>query len=78
MSYNLSFTESAKKKEYDKLDSNIRDQFKKKLKQILENPKIPKKTRLAVLMLPICTKSNSRPLVIDCCMRALIMKLWFW
>ncbi|OAV09730.1 hypothetical protein AO377_1191 [Moraxella catarrhalis] len=42
MSYNLSFTESAKK-EYDKLDSNIRDQFKKKLKQILENPKIPKK-----------------------------------
>lgn len=42
MSYNLSFTESAKKKEYDKLDSNIRDQFKKKLKQILENPKIPK------------------------------------
>ncbi|OAV29746.1 hypothetical protein AO368_1008 [Moraxella catarrhalis] len=42
MSYNLNFTESAKKKEYDKLDSNIRDQFKKKLKQILENPKIPK------------------------------------
>lgn len=31
MSYNLSFTESAKK-EYDKLDSNIRDQFKKKLR----------------------------------------------
>lgn len=42
MSYNLSFTESAKKKEYDKLDSNIRDRFKKKFKQILENPKIPK------------------------------------
>lgn len=47
MSYNLSFTESAKKKEYDKLDSNIRDQFKKKLKQILENPKIPKKNKIS-------------------------------
>ena len=41
MSYNLSFHPKALK-EWQKLDSNIKEQFKKKLSQRLENPKVPK------------------------------------
>ncbi len=41
MSYDLVFTESALK-EFSKLNDNIKNQFKKKLMSILENPKIPK------------------------------------
>ena len=39
MSYNLEFKESALK-EWGKLDRPIREQFKKKLSQRLENPKV--------------------------------------
>ena len=38
--YKLNFTKKAYK-EWDKLNHNIKVQFQKKLKQILQNPKIP-------------------------------------
>jgi len=40
MTYKLKFLPSAKK-EWDKLDSSIKSQFKNKLKKCLENPCIP-------------------------------------
>ncbi len=40
MTYKLKFLPSAKK-EWDKLDNNIKSQFKSKLKKCLENPHIP-------------------------------------
>lgn len=40
MTYKLAFEEQAFK-EWQKLDSSIREQFKKKLTKILENPEIP-------------------------------------
>jgi mRNA interferase RelE/StbE len=40
MTYKLEFKKSALK-EWDKLASNIKEQFKKKLKQRLENPHVP-------------------------------------
>jgi mRNA interferase RelE/StbE len=40
MSYNLKFLPSAKK-EWDKLDHSIRTQFKKKLEERLESPRVP-------------------------------------
>lgn len=40
MTYKLSFRKEALK-EWRKLDTTIQDQFKKKLKKILENPLIP-------------------------------------
>lgn len=39
MSYSLEFLESALK-EWKKLNSTVRDQFKKKLKERLENPRV--------------------------------------
>ena len=41
MSYNLKFHEKAFK-EYNKLDLSIKEQFKKKIKERLENPKVLK------------------------------------
>ena len=41
MSYELEFIPKALK-EWQKLDSSIKEQFKKKLAQRLENPKVPK------------------------------------
>jgi mRNA interferase RelE/StbE len=41
MSYSLLFTKYSKK-EWDKLDSVIKEQFKKKLRQRVENPKVLK------------------------------------
>ncbi len=41
MSYKLAFHPKALK-EWQTLGSNIKEQFKKKLKQRLENPKVPK------------------------------------
>lgn len=41
MSYELEFMPKALK-EWQKLDSNTKEQFKKKLAQRLENPKVPK------------------------------------
>lgn len=41
MSYELEFMPKALK-EWQKLDSSIKEQFKKKLAQRLENPKVPK------------------------------------
>lgn len=41
MTYKLKFKASAKQ-EFDKLDRTVKEQFKKKLKKILENPTIPK------------------------------------
>lgn len=41
MSYKLLFLPSALK-EWDKLDGTIKEQFKKKLKERLETPRIPK------------------------------------
>ena len=41
MTYNLDFLESASK-EWRKLDGGIREQFKKKLKERLENPRVQK------------------------------------
>lgn len=41
MSYELEFLPKALK-EWQKLDSNIKAQFKKKLAQRLQNPKVPK------------------------------------
>ncbi len=41
MNYKLGFHPKALK-EWEKLDSAIKDQFKKKLKEILQNPQIPK------------------------------------
>lgn len=41
MNYKLNFHNKALK-EWNKLDSKIKEQFKKKLKQKLENPKVPK------------------------------------
>jgi mRNA interferase RelE/StbE len=40
MSYKLEFVESALK-EWEKLDSAVREQFKKKLAERLESPKVP-------------------------------------
>lgn len=40
MTYNLRFREEAKK-EWDSLGATIRDQFKKKLAERLENPHVP-------------------------------------
>ena len=40
MSYELGFVEAALK-EWKKLDSNTRDQFKKKLVERCENPRVP-------------------------------------
>lgn len=40
MSYELAFLDAALK-EWRKLDSNIREQFKKKLAERLENPRLP-------------------------------------
>lgn len=40
MTYELGFVEDALK-EWRKLDSGIRDQFKKKLSERLENPRVP-------------------------------------
>jgi mRNA interferase RelE/StbE len=41
MSYKLLFHKKALK-EWNKIDSKIKEQFKKKLKERLANPKIPK------------------------------------
>ncbi len=41
MTYKLLFHKKALK-EWDKIDSKIKEQFKKKLKERLENPKVPK------------------------------------
>lgn len=41
MTYKLQFHKKALK-EWDKIDSKIKEQFKKKLKERLENPKVPK------------------------------------
>lgn len=41
MSYNLEFKPKALK-EWGKLNSTIQEQFKKKLKERLQNPKVPK------------------------------------
>lgn len=41
MTYELEFSEKALE-EFDKLSPNIANQFIKKLKKILENPRIPK------------------------------------
>jgi mRNA interferase RelE/StbE len=41
MTYNLEFLESADK-EWRKLNSNLREQFKKKLKERLEKPRVQK------------------------------------
>jgi mRNA interferase RelE/StbE len=41
MRYKLLFTKQSKKA-WDKLDTHIADQFKKKLRQRLENPRVPK------------------------------------
>jgi mRNA interferase RelE/StbE len=40
MTYNLAFLPSALK-EWEKLDATVREQFKKKLKERLENPRVP-------------------------------------
>ncbi len=40
MSYSLKFLPTAKK-EWDKLDNSIRTQFKKKLQERLESPRVP-------------------------------------
>lgn len=42
MTYELEFTKTALKK-FDKLNPQIAEQFIRKLKTILDNPKIPKK-----------------------------------
>ncbi len=41
MTFRLKFHPNAKK-EYDGLDNSIKEQFKKKLKKRLENPRVPK------------------------------------
>ncbi len=41
MTYKLQFHKKALK-EWDKIDSKIKEQFKKKLKERLANPKVPK------------------------------------
>ncbi|MFB6349902.1 type II toxin-antitoxin system RelE/ParE family toxin [Moraxella sp. ZJ142] len=41
MTYKLEFKESAKK-EFDKLGPDIKDKFRKKLANVLENPRIAK------------------------------------
>lgn len=41
MTYKLKFTKESLK-DWNKLDSTVKEQFKKKLKQRLENPKVPK------------------------------------
>ncbi len=41
MTYNLQFNPKALK-EWKKLNSTIKEQFKKKLKERLENPRVPK------------------------------------
>lgn len=40
MTYKLEFKKSARK-EWDKLEHTVREQFKKKLKERLENPHVP-------------------------------------
>ncbi|CAB3808547.1 type II toxin-antitoxin system RelE family toxin [Pararobbsia alpina] len=40
MTYKLAFLPSALK-EWEKLDATVREQFKKKLKERLENPRVP-------------------------------------
>ncbi|QDF29505.1 type II toxin-antitoxin system RelE family toxin [Halarcobacter anaerophilus] len=41
MTYKLKFTKESLK-DWNKLDSTVKEQFKKNLKQRLENPKVPK------------------------------------
>ena len=41
MTYNLEFLEEAKR-EWEKLNPSIKQQLKKKLVKVLENPKVPK------------------------------------
>lgn len=41
MTYKLKFRQSAKR-EFDKLDPTIKNQFKKQLAKVLENPLVPK------------------------------------
>jgi len=56
MSYNLRFHELALK-EWRKLDSTIREQFKKKLSERLENPRVPS---AALSGMPDCYKIKLR------------------
>lgn len=56
MSYNLQFHKLALK-EWRKLDSTIQDQFKKKLKERLENPHVPV---AALSGMPDCYKIKLR------------------
>jgi mRNA interferase RelE/StbE len=56
MSYNLRFHELALK-EWRKLDSTIREQFKKKLSERLENPRVPS---AALTGMPDCYKIKLR------------------
>ncbi len=56
MSYELEFTEEAKK-EWDKLDNSIRTQFKKKLESILDEPHVPAS---ALYSMPQCYKIKLR------------------
>ena len=56
MSYNLRFHELTLK-EWRKLDSTIREQFKKKLSERLENPRVPS---AALSGMPDCYKIKLR------------------
>lgn len=58
MSYSLEFRKEALK-EWKKLDSTLREQFKKKLEKILHNPHIPS-TRLSGFGIEACYKIKLR------------------
>ncbi|WP_375592167.1 type II toxin-antitoxin system RelE/ParE family toxin [Chitiniphilus eburneus] len=56
MTYRLAFKESAKK-EWDKLDGSVREQFKKKLRERLELPRV---AAAALSGMPDCYKIKLR------------------
>ncbi|MCP3965945.1 MAG: type II toxin-antitoxin system RelE/ParE family toxin [Lentisphaerae bacterium] len=56
MSFKLKIKESAQK-EWEKLDNTIRNQFKKKLSEVLLNPHVPKN---ALSSMPNCYKIKLR------------------
>lgn len=56
MSYNLEFVKSAHK-EWAKLDNSVKSQFKKKIKTVLDNPRVAKN---ALSTMPDCYKIKLR------------------
>lgn len=62
MTYKLAFNESALK-EWKKLGHTLQVQFKKKLKERLENPRVPASQLHACTLAPACAASTQTPVL---------------